>query len=99
MNQQTEPKPIQPNSVRAVDDNSTATGVHDVYRPRTVILQRREQTNALHLLLDGYRPLAFLLQQGLHFITPLVALFGITVPSTALEIINDGAVSNREKRR
>jgi hypothetical protein len=41
-------------------------------------LQQREQLAAAHLLVDGYRPLMFVMQQSLHFIAPLALLLGVS---------------------
>jgi hypothetical protein len=41
-------------------------------------LHQREQLAAAHLLVDGYRPLTFVMQQSLHFLAPLALLLGLS---------------------
>lgn len=45
-------------------------------------LQQREQLTPFLLFVTGFRPLAFVLEQGFHFVQPLAALLNLSTPST-----------------
>ena len=61
-------------------------------------LQRHEQLGGMRLLLSGYRPLAFVLQQSFYFMMPLALLLGFSQAQVAMvtEVDLNGADSTTE---
>ncbi len=70
------------NSIHDMISSERAHSVQQPWQPFIAIvdqLQRHEQLGATGLLLSGYRPLAFVLQQSLYFLMPLALLLGFSL--------------------